>query len=111
LTIDSNVLEEQFGWNLLTSTEKDQVIQEILGPRQRHEHYVLIFVTSFYSTTIVVGVIGNLITTWAIKTTPDLQTPSNYFILNLAVVDFVTLVFGKCICSTNYNKIIRSNQI
>ena len=104
MTINSNVLEEHYWWNILNSTEKDQVIQEIVGPRQRHEQRVLICLTSYYSTVIVVGLIGNLITIWAIKTTPDLQTPSNYFILNQAVVDLLTLVLGKYVYSTKYEK-------
>ena len=70
-------------------------MEELIGPMKRHNWYVLACLTSYYATIMVVGVIGNLVTIWAIKYTSDLQTTSNKFILNLAKVDLATLMFGK----------------
>ena len=91
----SNVLEEQSWFKKLNSTTKDQIFEEIIGPRQRHDDYLRSGITSYYSLIIVIGVAGNILALWVIIKSPVLQTPSNLFLFNLAIVDLITLLLGN----------------
>ena len=93
----SNVLEDQLWFKTINSTAKQQVINQIAGPKQRHENYLLTGLTVFYSTIMCAGVPANLLTMWVIRKNSDLHSPSNAFIFNLAVNDLINLAVGKCI--------------
>jgi hypothetical protein len=48
--------------------------------------YLLIFIT---------GILGNVVTCIVIATNKTMHTATNYYLFNLAVSDFLVLVFGK----------------
>lgn len=52
--------------------------------------YVLIFIT---------GVLGNVITCVVIYKNKTMHTATNYYLFNLAVSDFLVLIFGEYLCS------------
>ena len=91
----SNVLEEQFWWKNLNKTTQEDYLEFLLGKKERYNSIALISLTLYYLFIIFVGVIGNVLTVWIIIISTALQTLSNYFLCNLAVVDLVTLLLGK----------------
>ena len=95
LPAHSNVLQNQFWWEELNETEKHDAIEKILGPKQRHESGKLEALTTYYCGVIVVGVLGNALSAWAIASSRDLLSPQNLFIFNLAVADLMTLLLGE----------------
>ena len=91
----SNVLEEQLWWKRLNETAKEEYLEFILGKKEKYSSIASKALTSYYIVIIFVGMIGNVLTAWVISISPALQTPSNYFLCNLAIVDIVTLLLGK----------------
>ena len=91
----SNVLEEQLWWKRLNKTAKEEYLEFILGKKEKYSSIASKALTSYYIVIIFVGMIGNVLTAWVISISPALQTPSNYFLCNLAIVDIVTLLLGK----------------
>ena len=91
----SNVLEEQFWWKSLNKTTQEDYLEFILGKKERYNTTALKSLTFYYLMIIFVGVIGNVLTAWVITISSALQTPSNYFLCNLAVIDLITLLLGK----------------
>ena len=91
----SNVLEEQFWWKNLNETTKEEFMEFIAGKKEKFEGTTLKALTSYYLLIVLVGVIGNALTAWVISISSALQTPSNYFLCNLAVIDLITVLLGK----------------
>ena len=91
----SNVLEEQFWWKSLNKTSQEDYLEFLLGKKERYNSIALNSLTIYYLFIIFLGVIGNVLTAWVITISAALQTPSNYFLCNLAVIDLVTLLLGK----------------
>ena len=91
----SHVLEEQSWWKPLNHTTKEEYLEFILGKKEKYSSIAGKALTSYYIVIVFVGVIGNVLTAWVISISPALQTPSNYFLCNLAIVDIVTLLLGK----------------
>lgn len=50
--------------------------------------YFIIFIT---------GILGNVVTCVVIAKNKTMHTATNYYLFNLAVSDFLVLIFGKCI--------------
>ena len=74
---------------------KEQYLKFILGNKERYGGTTLLALTSYYLLIIFVGAIGNVLAGWVITISSALQTPSNYFLCNLAVIDLITLLLGK----------------
>ena len=90
------VLEDQPEWINLTLEQKHDAIIALVGPKQRHSLAKIYVLTTYYGCLILVGVFGNLLTSWVISKSLVLQTPPNFYIFNLAIVDLITLILGKC---------------
>ena len=79
----------------MNETAKEEYLEFILGKKEKYSSIASKALTSYYIVIIFVGMIGNVLTAWVISISPALQTPSNYFLCNLAIVDIVTLLLGK----------------
>ena len=79
----------------MNHTTKEEYLEFILGKKEKYSSIAGKALTSYYIVIVFVGVIGNVLTAWVISISPALQTPSNYFLCNLAIVDIVTLLLGK----------------
>ena len=101
----SNKLEEQLWWKHLNHTTKEEYLEFILGKKEKYSSIAGKALTSYYIIIIFVGMIGNVLTAWVITISPALQTPSNYFLCNLAIVDIVTLLLGKYLLTFYNNRL------
>ena len=88
-------MEEQFWWKSLNKSTQEDYLEYLLGKKERYDTIALNSLTIYYLFLIFVGVIGNVLTAWVITISAALQTPSNYFLCNLAIIDLVTLLLGK----------------
>ena len=88
-------MEEQFWWKSLNKSTQEDYMEYLLGKKERYDSIALNSLTIYYLFLILVGVIGNVLTAWVITISAALQTPSNYFLCNLAIIDLVTLFLGK----------------
>ena len=69
-------------------------IQEMLG--DSHINFEsLYFLTIIYSIFLVVGVCGNLSTCIVILSNEYMRTPTNVYLLNLAIADIATLTISR----------------
>lgn len=60
-----------------------------------HFSSVEIWVTSIaYVILIIASIIGNCLVTWVVYSSPQMRTPSHYFIVNMAFADLLITVFG-----------------
>ena len=71
-----------------------EYLEEILGPKYLSLTLV-VPVTLTYVIIFVTGFIGNVITCIVIWRNPTMQTPTNYYLFNLAVSDLLLLILGK----------------
>ena len=93
-------------WANLSQSEQKHYLEVSQGPQQRFTKGKALSLTIYYSAILAVGVPGNLLTCFIIATNSYMRTPPNFFLFNLAVVDLLTLVIGKCQISTTiqYNQ-------
>ena len=82
-------------WDNLTSLEKDNYLMMAYGPRHRFGRTVSVIMTTFYATLFGLGVPGNLLSCMIIYLNRYMQTPPNYYLVNLAIADILTLTIGK----------------
>ena len=83
----------------LTDDEVDAIkineyLARELGPRQQFDERLRIFLTVLYSTILLTGICGNLLTIFIIIRNRSLHNTTNIYILNLSVSDLTTLVAG-----------------
>ena len=55
----------------------------------------MIILGVYYAVLMVIGIPGNMLTAVVILTNSHMHTAPNMYILNLAIVDVVTLAIGK----------------
>uniref|UniRef100_A0A182N6L5 G-protein coupled receptors family 1 profile domain-containing protein n=1 Tax=Anopheles dirus TaxID=7168 RepID=A0A182N6L5_9DIPT len=65
---------------------------------------IILPITIFYCFIFVAGIVGNLSICIVIAKNKSMHTATNYYLFNLAVSDFLLLLFGKsrpgsCVCS------------
>ncbi|XP_076640709.1 neuropeptides capa receptor [Halictus rubicundus] len=90
-----NVTVDYFSTNftdyeLLNETE---YLEEMLGDKQLSWR-LLVPVTVVYVVILTAGIVGNLATCIVIYRQPNMQTPTNYYLFNLAVSDLLFLLCG-----------------
>ena len=85
----AEVLEDRPEWINLTLEQKHDASVALVGPKQRHSLAKVYVLTTYYGCLILVGVFGNLLTSWVISKSLVLQTPPNFYIFNLAIVDLI----------------------
>ena len=56
----------------------------------------MIILGLYYGVLLVIGIPGNILTALVILTNSHMHTAPNMYILNLAIVDVVTLAIGMC---------------
>ena len=83
-------------WANLSTEEQYKYLEEALGPQHKSGEKKVVIPTIIYSAISILGIPGNILTCLTIITNSYLKTPPNYFIFNLAAVDLVTLIIGKC---------------
>ena len=67
----------------------------MVGQKEKYGHVKGSLVTAYYIIFTLVGIPGNVLTCLIIKVNSYMHTPPNYYLLNLALVDLITLVSGK----------------
>ena len=82
-------------WINFTSEEKDEFLEEVIGPQRKYGKNKIWIPTIFYSIVSILGIPGNILTCMTIITNSYMRTTSNFFILNLAFTDLITLLGGK----------------
>ena len=85
-------------WNNLSSTQRQQYLEENQGQTQRFPKSEAIPLTIFYVALLAIGIPGNLLTCFIIGTNSYMRTPPNYFLFNLAAADLLTLTRKNKIC-------------
>ena len=86
-------------------------IEAELGPS--HVNWsTLLPLTIIYSIFLIIGVCGNLVTCIVIMSNEYMRTPTNVYLLNLAIADIATLVISKLetvlLCLTGANTFLLS---
>ena len=57
---------------------------------------IILPITFIYAVIFIAGVLGNVITCVVIYKNKTMHTATNYYLFNLAVSDFLVLIFGEC---------------
>ena len=78
-----------------TPEEKDVYLEEVIGPQKKYGKHKIWIPTIFYSVVSILGVPGNILTCMTIVANSYMRTVPNFFILNLAITDSITLLGGK----------------
>lgn len=78
-------------YELMNETE---YLEEILGIKYLPLELVMP-ITLAYMAILTAGIIGNLATCIVIYRQPYMQTPTNYYLFNLALSDLLLLLWGK----------------
>ena len=82
-------------WKNLTKTEQDKFLQLAQGASRRYGKVISIGLTSYYTFLLVVGIPGNVLTCTIIITNSYMRIAPNFFLLNIALADLLTLILGK----------------
>ena len=82
-------------WENLTLEQQTQFIMTQLGNPQRYTPSVTTTLGLYYGGLLVIGLLGNLLTSLIILTNSYMRTAPNMYLLNLAVVDIITLIISK----------------
>ena len=82
-------------WKALTAREKQDILNLTLGDPQRYNYGITIGLTTYYGVLLSVGIPGNCLTMLIILTNSYMRTAPNFFLLNIALADFVTLIMGN----------------
>ena len=96
-------------WITFTSEEKDAFLEEVIGPQRKYGKNKIWIPTIFYSTVSILGIPGNILTCMTIITNSYMRTTPNFFILNLAITDLITLLGGKTKRIINEKKVKNVN--
>ena len=82
-------------WITFTSEEKDEFLKKVIGPQRKYGTNQIWIPTIFYSIVSILGIPGNILTCMTIISNSYMRTTPNFFILNLAITDLITLLGGK----------------
>ena len=82
-------------WKNIPKEQKNIYLSKELGHPQRYSHVVTISLVVYYGGLLLLGIPGNVLTCLIILTNPYMRTAPNIYLLNLAVVDLVTLTMSK----------------
>ena len=82
-------------WENLSSEEKEQFLEEVLGSEHKYGNVQVWFPSILYPIISLLGIPGNLLTCLSIYKIPYMRTSSNFFIFNLALSDLLSLSFGN----------------
>ena len=83
-------------WTNMPQEQKSFYLSQELGHPQRYSHAVTMALAVYYGGLLLLGIPGNVLTCLIILTNPYMRTAPNIYLLNLAVVDLVTLTMSKC---------------
>lgn len=72
----------------------EKLVKDNLGEK-RKDIFSVVFLTVVYSLIFITGVVGNLSTCLVIGKNAYMHSVTNYYLLNLAVSDMLTLILGK----------------
>ena len=82
-------------WKNIPREQKRIYLSKELGHPQRYSHAVTMSLVVYYGGLLLLGIPGNVLTCLIILTNPYMRTAPNIYLLNLAVVDLVTLTMSK----------------
>ena len=82
-------------WKNLTTKEQKTLLKIALGESRRHGSGIAIGLTTYYGVLASVGVPGNGLTCLIILTNSYMRTAPNLYLLNIAIVDLISLIMGK----------------
>ena len=82
-------------WENLSSEEKEQFLEEVLGSEHKYGNVQVWFPSILYPIISLLGIPGNFLTCLSIYKIPYMRTSSNFFIFNLALSDLLSLSFGN----------------
>ena len=91
------MISENISQNFSQELNDDNIslfIEEMLGESHVSFEYIF-FMSIIYSIFLIVGVFGNLSTCIIIISNEYMRTPTNIYLLNLAIADIATLVISK----------------
>ena len=74
---------------------KLNLMKTVQGDPRRYSSATTIGLTVYYGALLSVGIPGNALTILIILTNSYMRTAPNFFLLNIALADFVTLTMGK----------------
>ena len=91
------MISENISQNFSQELNDDNIsvfIEEMLGDSHVSFEYIVLL-SIIYSIFLIVGVFGNLSTYMVIISNEYMRTPTNIYLLNLAIADLATLVISK----------------
>ena len=91
------MIYENISQNVSQDVSDDNIsffIEEMLGDSHVSFEYIF-FLSIIYSIFLIVGVFGNLSTCMVIISNEYMRTPTNIYLLNLAIADLATLLISK----------------
>ena len=82
-------------WENIPREQKSIYLSQQLGHPQRYSNVITMSLVVYYGGLLLLGIPGNVLTCLIILTNPYMRTAPNIYLLNLAVVDLVTLTMSK----------------
>ena len=82
-------------WDNLTKEEQEAFLNLTLGSPLKYGSKGTYGLGAYYSTLLFVGIPGNVLTCLIILTNSYMRTAPNFFLFNIALADFVTLITGR----------------
>ena len=81
-------------WDDLSDLDRKVLLEVDQGP-QRMAKGSAVSLTIYYCFLFTVGVPGNLLTCLIICTNSYMRTPSNFFLVSLALTDLLSIIYGE----------------
>ena len=82
-------------WADLSDLDRKVLLEVDQGPQRMATKGSAVFLTIYYCFLFTVGVPGNLLTCLIICTNSYMRTPSNFFLVSLALTDLLSIIYGK----------------
>lgn len=85
-------------WHQMSTNMKSVYVRSHMEEEFGKQRSLRITTTTFLSVVMIVGLPSNLMTIFIILFGKGPKTPTNYFLLNLTIVDFLVLAISKFFC-------------
>lgn len=92
--------ENLTNWNDLPEEFKKEYISFNMGELGTNNSTAT-FMSTFYGVLLLLGIPGNVMTILIIYFNSNMRTPTDFFLLNLAVTDLITLTTGMILWLIN----------
>ena len=96
-------------WDDLSDLDRKVLLEVDQGP-QRMAKGSAVSLTIYYCFLFTVGVPGNLLTCLIICTNSYMRTPSNFFLVSLALTDLLSIIYGEINLKSSNKNFSKPNE-